>query len=175
MKPTEHYDDGVPRVDAEHLHNPDVAHEHDDVNVRGLVTFAVGLAVVTGAVMVLMWGLFIGLERLASDRDPELSPLAMPSGQEPPGPRLLTNEPLELQRFREREAEALAGGQDPQTGTTRMSIEEAMRQVAEGRLPARSGEAADPRRGTRAPSMGEASGGRMIGNAQTGAVRKPPK
>lgn len=174
MKPTEHYDDGVPKVDAEHLHNPDVAHEHDDVNVRGLVTFALGLAIVTGAVMVLMWGLFIGLERLAADRDPELSPLAMPSGQAPPEPRLLTNEPLELRRFREREAQALAGGQDPQTRTTRMSIEEAMRQVAAGRLPARSGDADDPRRGTRAPSTGESSGGRMLGDTQAEAVRKPP-
>lgn len=174
MKPTEHYDDGVPKVDAEHLHNPDVAHEHDDVNVRGLVTFAVGLAILTGTVMVLMWGLFTGLDRLASDRDPELSPVAMPSGQEPPEPRLLTNEPLELRRFREREAQALAGGQDPQTGTTRMSIDEAMRQVAAGGLPVRAGETDDPQRGTRAPSMGESSGGRMLGNSHVGAVREPP-
>jgi hypothetical protein len=174
MKPTEHYDDGVPQVDAEHLHNPDVAHEHDDVNVRGLVTFGAGMVIVTGAVMVLMWGLFIGLERLASDRDPDLSPMAMPSGQQPPEPRLLTNEPLELQRFREREAQTLAGGQDPKTGATRMSIDDAMRQVAAGGVPARSGEADDPRRGTRAPSMGESSGGRTVGNAHVGAVRKPP-
>jgi hypothetical protein len=163
MKPTEHYDDGVPKVEGEFLHNPGVAHEHDDVNVRGLIAFAAGLAIVTAGVAVLMYVLFLGLEHLAQGRDPDLSPLAVPAGQMPPEPRLLTNEPQELQRFREREARALAGGTDEQTGAARMSIEEAMRQIVSEGLPARTGEPVDPREGTRAPSMGEASGGRAVG------------
>jgi hypothetical protein len=162
MKPTDPNDDGVAKGEAAYLHNPGVAHEHDDVNVRALVTFAVGLAVVTAAVAALMYGMFLGLERLAQDRDPELSPLAIPAGQMPPEPRLLTNEPAELQRFRDREAQALAGGPDEQTETTRMSIEDAMRQVAAEGLPTRA-EPVDARAGTRAPSRGESSGGRTVG------------
>lgn len=162
MKRTErHHDDGVPKQDKEFLHNPEVAHEHDDVNVRGLLAFAGGLAVLTGVVMVLMWAVFTGFERLAAQRDPVLSPVAMPTGQLPPEPRLLTNEYEELRRHREREAQALTGGVDPQTGTKRIPIEDAMRQIGAGRLPSRA-EAADPKAGTRAPSMGEASGGRVV-------------
>jgi hypothetical protein len=162
MKPTDPYDDGVPKGEDEYLHNPGVAHEHDDVNVRGLIAFGAGLAIVTAGVAVLMWLLFMGLEHLAQQRDPELSPLAIPAGQMPPEPRLLTNEPEELRRFREREAQALAGGVDEQTGARRLSIDEAMRQVATEGLPARA-EPVDPRRGTRAPSMGGPSGGRTVG------------
>jgi hypothetical protein len=162
MKPTDPYDDGVPKGEEEYLHNPGVAHEHDDVNVRGLIAFTVGLAVVTATVAVLMWLLFMGFERLAQNRDPELSPLAVPAGQTPPEPRLLTNEPEELRRFLAREAEILAGGRDEQTGAVRMSIEDAMRQVAAEGLPSRTEPAGD-RQGTHAPSMGEASGGRILG------------
>jgi hypothetical protein len=168
MKPTDAYDDGVRKEEGDFLHNPGVGHEHDDVNVRGLVAFAAGLAVITGGVMVLMWLVFIGLERMATDRDPELSPLATPGGRLPPEPRLLTNEPLELERIRQREAQALMGGRDEQTGTSRMSIEDAMRQVATEGLPTRTGEPVDPRQGTRAPAMGESSGGRRLGSAAGG-------
>lgn len=166
MKPTEPYDDGVPKVEEEYLHNPEVAHEHDDVNVRGLFAFALGLAVVTVSVMVLMWALFEGLERLARDRDPDLSPLAMPAGELPPEPRLLTNEPQNLQRHSEQVRQALEGGPDPQTGATRMSIDEAMRRIAAEGLPSRSGATVDPRKGTRAAAMGESSGGRMLGTTE---------
>jgi hypothetical protein len=165
MKPTEdrHHQPGHDRHhDLESIDNPAVGHEEDDVNVRGLITFAVGLAVLTGGVAVLMWLLFMGLEHMAAGRDPELSPLAIPAGQMPPEPRLLVNEPQELERFRQREAQALAGGIDEQTGAPRMSIDEAMRQIAAEGLPTREAPV-DPRRGTRAPSMGESSGGRVLG------------
>jgi hypothetical protein len=162
MKPTDPYDDGVPKGEEEYLHNPGVAHEHDDVNVRGIIAFAAGLAIVTAGVAVLMWLLFMGFEHLAQARDPELSPLAIPAGQLPPEPRLLLKEPEELRLFREREAQALAGGVDEATGVRRMSIEEAMRQVAAEGLPSRA-EPADPRQGTRAPAMGGPSGGRALG------------
>jgi hypothetical protein len=162
MKPTDPYDDGVAKGEAEYLHNPGVAHEHDDVNVRGLIAFTAGLAIVTAGVAVLMYLLFLGLERFAKDREPELSPLAIPAGQQPPEPRLLLNEPEELQQVREREAQALAGAAAEGTGAPRMSIEEAMRHVAAEGLPARE-ETVGPRQGTRAPAMGESSGGRMLG------------
>jgi hypothetical protein len=168
MKPTDPYDDGVAKGEAEFLHNPGVAHEHDDVNVRGLIAFAAGLAIVTAGVALLMYGVFEGLEYLAKGRDPELSPLAVPAGQEPPAPKLLLDEPLELRLFQAREAQALAGGPD-ETGAPRMSIEDAMRQIAAEGLPARA-EPVDPRTGTGAPSMGESSGGRMLGAPRNAGV-----
>lgn len=165
MKPTDDRRDD-PRDDRhhglEHIDNPLTGHEEDDVNVRGIIAFAAGLAIVTAGVAVLMWLLFMGFEHLAQQRDPELSPLAIPAGQRPPEPRLLTDEPGELRRFLEREAEALAGGVDEATGVRRLSIEEAMRQVAAEGLPSRA-EPAGPRQGTRAPAMGGPSGGRALG------------
>ena len=163
MKPTDGRDDGVPGTENEYLHSPGVAHEHDDISIRGLVIFAVGLAVLTVGVAGLMYLTFEGFERLAAQRDPELSPLALPAGQRPPEPRLLLDEPTYLREVRQREAQALQGGKDAQTGATRLSIDEAMKRIAADGRPVREGEAVDPRRGTHAPAMGESSGGRMLG------------
>jgi hypothetical protein len=167
MKRTDTFDDGVPPTDSEYLHNAEVAHEHGDINVRSVIAFLIGLAAVVVVSMALMWGLFRVLDRMAAANDPQMSPVAMPSGQLPPEPRLLTNEPAQLQKTREAEAQALAGGTDEKTGATRMSIEEAKTRLIEQGIPTRGGEPADGRLGTHAPAFGESSGGRMLGSEKT--------
>lgn len=146
---------------AEELHNADVAHEPTDVNVRKILMFALGLATVAAVVHVIVWVVFIGLERQAAKSDPPISPLAVPAAQMPrtttgspyfgaaSGTKLLTNEPSLLQEERKKEADALKG------------IGDAKKAVM-GQLPVRAGGPVDERLGTHLPASGESSGGRTI-------------
>ena len=104
----------------EELHHLDVAHEASDVDVRAVLLFAVGLAVVTIVSAVIVWGMFRFLENGADARDARVSPLAMPETEMPrhtqspffgaaPQPQLLTNEPVALREFRHSEAKRCTG------------------------------------------------------------------
>jgi hypothetical protein len=151
-------------TDAE-LHNPDVAHEEADVNIRTVLTFAVGLAIVVMIAAGLMGIMFRVLSNQAAARDPQVSPLAPPSGQPPPAPRLLTGEPGYLSKFRAEETKNLEGygWVDQTAGVARVPIEEAKKLLIQRGLPVRaSGAVEDPRTGTHAPAYGEASAGRTI-------------
>lgn len=132
------------------LNNVDVTHEHSDVNVRALLMFMLGLVVVAAVIHVAMWGLFVVFERRAAANDPVISPLARPAGELPPEPRLLTDEPQNLQRFRAQQAEFLEG------------IDEAKKRLLEAGLPVRADAPTDAWLGTSSPARGESSGGRAI-------------
>jgi hypothetical protein len=146
------------------LYNEDVAHEYSDVNVRGLIMFCVGLVVVAVVVAVAMWGLFVVFERQAAENDPPISPLARPAGQLPPEPRLLTDEPLNLQLVRTEEAGRLQqyGWVDQKTGVARIPIDEAKKRLLHDGLPVRADAVADPWLGTHSAARGESSSGRTI-------------
>ena len=146
---------------SDELHNEDVAHEHSDINVRALLIFCVGLIAVAAVVHVAMWGLFEVFERQAAANDPVLSPLARPVGQLPPEPRLLTNEPQNLQRFRASLAEGLKG------------IDAAKKELLQQGLPVRAGAPSDPWLGLRSQTWGESSSGRAIPTAP-GAMGPAP-
>ena len=101
--------------DPEFLHNEGVAHEHSDINIRGILVFCVGLTVIAIVVHLLMYGLFYFFDAHAKANDPQLSPLAPPAVQMPRtttadpkfgnalGPRLLTNEYRVLDEHRRNE------------------------------------------------------------------------
>ena len=150
------------------LHNEDVAHEHSDVAVKPLLMFALGLAAVTGFVMLLMAGLFSVLEGQAAKNDPVLSPHAQPSGQLPPMPRIQDNlnEPAVLHKQREMEAQTLAeyGWIDQAGGVARLPIAEAKKKLLHTGLPVRADAPTDPWLGSRwgGPTRGEYSSGRAL-------------
>jgi hypothetical protein len=154
MTPTKHpHPQGHGQHDhlyAEPLHNEDVAHEHSDVNVRAVLMFCFGLMAVVGIMMAAMYGLFWTFEGQAAANDPIVTPLAEPAGQLPPEPRLLTDEPQNLQRFRMQEAEVLK------------NIDDAKKRLLEQGLPVRADAPADPWLGTYSPARGESSSGRAI-------------
>jgi hypothetical protein len=174
-----HTDPPPPEASAGHgddlLHNPDVAHEQSDVNVRALLAFAVGLVVATAAIFVLMGWLFNFLERRAAANDPAISPLARPATQMPtrttgspyfgdaPGPRLLIGEPAALRNQREMEDERLEtyGWVDEKSGIARIPVSEAEKLILQRGLPARA-HAVHPWLGTHSAAYGGPSGGRMI-------------
>ena len=150
-------------ADHDGSYNEDVAHEHSDINIRALMMAAAGLAAVVGVCMVAMWGLFVVFEKQAAANDPVMSPLAIPAGQLPPEPRLLTDEPLNLQMVREQETQSLQGygWVDQGTGAARIPIDEAKKRLLEQGLPSRE-TPADPSMGTYTPALGESSAGRAI-------------
>ena len=144
-----HHDDDH-LYDQADLHNEDVAHEHSDVNVRAIIASGIGMFTMVAVCAVIVLMVFNFLEGQAAANDPVMSPHAVPAGQLPPEPRLLTNEPQNLQRFRESVAERLKG------------IDEGKKQFLQNSLPVRADAPADPWMGTHSPSSGESSGGRAI-------------
>lgn len=163
-------------TDAE-MHNENVSHEHSDINIRTVLAFAVGLAVVVLASAVLMWIMFRMLESQAGKSDPQLSPLARPSGQEAPAPRLMTNEPANLAKFRAEEMKKLEGygWVDERAGVAHVPIEDAKKLILQRGLPVRASGAIDnPLMGTHAPAYGDASGGRAIAVPKAPAAAAPP-
>lgn len=78
--------------DVSHIRNVDVTHEMSDVYIRGIVTFIVGLSIMTILVYLLMWGMFKVLYAQEEKRDlidDPPSPMAMTSKERlPPEPRL---------------------------------------------------------------------------------------
>jgi hypothetical protein len=161
MTPTDHSHDDHLYADDE-LHNEDVAHEHTDVNVRQLLMYTAGLVMTCVASAVIVWVLFGIFARQAAANDPVLSPLAIPAGQLPPEPRLVTNEPAVLRKQRAIESETLDeyGWVDRPGGVARLPIDEAKKKLLHEGLPVRAGAPADPWLGTHAPARGESSGGR---------------
>ena len=151
-------------TDAE-MHNPDVAHEEADIDIRTVLSFAVGLTVVVLVSAALMWGMFQVLAAQAAKKDPQLSPLALPAGGEPPAPRLLKDEPEDLLKFRMEETKKLKGygWVDEKAGVVHVPIDEAKKLILQRGLPVRaSGAVEDPRMGTHAPAYGGPSSGRTI-------------
>ena len=150
--------------DDEFVHNEDVAHEHTDVNVRQLLVWTGILAATCIVCAVIVWGMFGVFEGMAASNDPPVSPLAVQRGQEPPQPRLLTNEPGFLEKLRKTEALTLQeyGWVDQKGGVARIPIAEAKKKLLHGGLTVRPGAPADPFIGMRSESRGESSSGRAI-------------
>ena len=168
---------GAHHHDHAELHNADTAHEHSDVNVRGILMFAGGLVIVAIVVHIVIAVMFGWLEREAKRNDPQLSPLnaQMPEmprtttespffGNARGGAQLLTNEPLALQKLRAEEDKRLHGygWVERKPGVAHMPLGEAKKLILERGVPVRAGDPLDPTIGTRAAAMGEASGGRQI-------------
>jgi hypothetical protein len=172
------YDDGVPHHQPgihDEMHNVDVAHEHIDVDLRGLALSAGALVAVVIVSQLAMYGLFLMFAKEATANDPAVSPVAFPAAQVPhttaesprfsvgaQGPPLVTNEPMVLQEHRTEEQKRLHtyGWIDEKSGVAYIPIEEAKRLILErGLLPVRAG-AAVPQFAVQPPARGEASGGR---------------
>jgi len=98
-------------------------------------------------------GLFQAGDGLA-DSDPQVSSLARPAGEAPPEPRLLTNEPLNLQQFRDRESQTIGhyGFIDQAAGTVHLPIDRAKELLLQRGLPVRAGQPAAAAVETPAPA-----------------------
>ena len=170
------------------LHNEDVAHEHADINVRAIIAFLVVLSAVTAVAAGAMYGLFRILDRQAAKSDAPPSPVAAPAAPMPtstttspwfgnaPGPRLLTNEPWALRERRMEEQKRLqsSGWVDESAGIVHMPIDQAKKLLLQRGVPARVGDPVDPRLGTRAGAMSDASSGRRAVVQQKAPAAQQP-
>jgi hypothetical protein len=124
-------------------------HNDDDVNVRGVLMFGVGLGVLLFVVSVVLWWLH---GALASREKAARPPLVGPAAERPrlpqdldkiPEPRLQADEALDLERQRASEETQLRayGWVDRAAGVVQIPIERAMDLLAQpGALPARPAE-----------------------------------
>jgi hypothetical protein len=119
---TEHHDHAP--------HDPEshpVAHEESDVSVRAIAAFVIGMFVLGAIMMVVLYGLFGYFGREAAESDPRVTAVAVPPGTPPPEPRLLTNEPLNLDQLRREEDAQLK------------NIDQAKEAIVNQHLPSRQG------------------------------------
>ena len=146
------------------LENVEVAHEHSDINIRGIVWFMVLLVTVAVLTHTAMWGLFLALEKYEASNDPFVTPLAAPAGQLPPEPRLQTTPWQDLTRFRADERTRIEsyGWVDQNAGVGHVPIERAKELLLQRGLPARTDGSDDASEGTRVAASGESSGGRSV-------------
>jgi hypothetical protein len=131
--------------DVSNIRNVGGAHEHRDVNIRGVLMFLVVMTVGAIVVQLALFGMFRYLQGSATARDPEPNPMLAgqktPTRENPirdfPQPRLQTDAPTELERTRAAESRALNGPPvwlDEQNGVVRIPIDQAM-QLTLARLP----------------------------------------
>jgi hypothetical protein len=115
-------------------------HEETDVNVGRVFGVAAGLAALTAAAFVIVWLLFLYLDRREAAGTAAAPPLAEGQGlRQPPEPRLQTAPRADLRTFRAQEDALLDTYQwaDKSAGTVRIPISEAMKLVVQRGLPAR--------------------------------------
>jgi hypothetical protein len=111
----------------------------DDVSFSGISWFVVILTVTTLFCAGVVWVMFRVIDNRVAAADAPRSPVARPTGELPPGPNLLTDEPSGLKTFRESEQNALTsyGWIDRNAGTVRIPIDRAKDLLIQKGLPSR--------------------------------------
>lgn len=122
------------------IDQPHPRHEESDVNIRAIFGFGAGLATALIAVSLIVWLLFVYMDRREARQTAPAYPLA--GGQEirlPPEPRLQKTPREDLRAFRAREDDLLSRYHwaDKQAGIVRIPIEEAMKLTLQRGLPTR--------------------------------------
>jgi len=148
--------------DVSHIRNIEVTHEMSDVDVKGILTFAVALTVMTVAVYLLMLLMFNVLNKQEVSKEKKPSPMALSEKERlPPEPRLqvapgfgvnlsngqkvdlsLRAPQEEYQVVHKQWEQVLNEGARDQSGKiVGLPIDEAMKKILEGNgLPSRSPE-----------------------------------
>jgi hypothetical protein len=124
----------------ENLANPDVSHEHSDVNIRAIFGFGAGLIVVAAVIHLLTFVLLSYFESRDGAKATREYPLAAEQQQRiPPEPRLQTNPRQDLADLRQQEQTILEsyGWVDKNAGVVRIPIDAAMKLTLQRGLPAR--------------------------------------
>ena len=123
--------------------NPPTAPQRfdDELAYKAIVRFALGLIAVTLVVLAVTWEMGVAFKKAEQAEDPPPSPLAESRADTiPPGPRLQSTPPRDMNELRAQEREALTtyGWVDPATGVARIPIDRAMSLLVERGLDAAS-------------------------------------
>ena len=120
--------------------NPDVHHEHSDVNITAILAFGGSLIVVAAVIHLLIYVLFGYFTSREQVQTPAEYPLAASQGhREPPEPRLQTDPRQDLADLRAKEDDQLTsyGWVDRNAGVVRIPIDQAMKLTLDRGLPSR--------------------------------------
>ena len=118
----------------------DVHRETSDVDLGGVVRFAIGLVVAAVVIHVVVWFLYSSFKREAARPAPAEYPLAATAMRRlPPEPRLQTDPRDDLLSLRQSQEQALTtyGWVDRNSGVVRIPIDHAMKLTVERGLPSR--------------------------------------
>jgi hypothetical protein len=121
-------------------HNPSVAHERTEEDVKAISGFGIGLAIGIVVVVFAMWGMFEWFYAREDRASPAVAPIILSEKpQLPPEPRLQAVPRLDLKALHEGEDEILNNYAwiDPDKGIARIPIEEAIKIVAAKGLPSK--------------------------------------
>jgi hypothetical protein len=146
MRPPEHYNSPEKTRDLSHIHNPEVAHEPQDVNVRGILIFGAALLVSAVVINLVLWWMLKYFAVHENKMEPKPHPLASERQQLPPEPRLQgmpgheATAPADMQIFSTREEDVLNsyGWVDQKAGVVRIPIQQAKKLLLEKGLSVRS-------------------------------------
>jgi hypothetical protein len=161
--PKSHAHGGDYHGSAAHVDNPDVTHEHDDINVRAIISFIVFLSVVAVVIHLAMGAMFKGLEWYERKNEPYVTPLAEAAGRRPPDPQLQQTPWRDYREFQAEQHNYLHsyGWVDEKLGVARIPIAKAKEMMLQRGLPVRP-ELAQDLEGTHVFATGDASGGRSL-------------
>ena len=139
-------------------------HETDDVSIRAIVRFGLGLAVGTAVVSLAMWGLFRFFDASQEKHGEKVPPMVAANLRRTPSGPLLEPDPLAPRlaaRAREDAVLGSYGWVDPNAGVARIPVDRAMELLVERGLPP-----AKPMMPVTTPTPGVAAGNRksVIGN-----------
>jgi hypothetical protein len=136
--------------DVSNIRNVGGAHEHRDINVRGIFGFLITLTVVAILIQLVLWGMFKYLKGSYTALDPEPNPMLSgvrkPPAKDPvrdfPTPRLQADPVRDLNKMHAAEDAILHGPPvwlDQQAGVVRIPIDRAMELTVERGLPTQPG------------------------------------
>lgn len=100
-----------------------------ELDLKSIIGFGVALVLVTLLVLALMWGMGIVFKEAEQAKDHPPSPMAEALVDPiPPGPRLQSTPPRDMDELRAQDRETLTtyGWVDPATGVARIPIDRAM-------------------------------------------------
>jgi len=122
------------------LEHKEVHREESDVDLGGIVRFAIGLIAAAVVIHVVVWFFYVSMRRESARPAPAEFPLAATAMRRlPPEPRLQTDPRDDLASLVRSQQQALSsyGWVDRNTGVVRIPIEQAMKLTVERGLPTR--------------------------------------
>lgn len=138
----------------DHMHNPDVTYERQDLGAKNILLFFAILLIVGVIIHFVIYGVYGAMEKVVARMDVEPNPLK-PAEAPPqagvlqntpmvrlgkfPEPRLQSDDVTDMRTFRWKEAQILAPRQpwQDQTGAIHIPIDQAMKQIVQKGLPSR--------------------------------------
>jgi hypothetical protein len=120
-------------------HGAGEGHETSEIRARPVFLSILGLALVIALSGVIVLAAFRYIDAWVTKDEGPAGALAVPAGQLPPAPRLQTDEPGDLAKYRAEEDQKLTtyGWVDRQNGVVHIPIERAKALLLERGLPAR--------------------------------------